>query len=96
MFSNLFSFLFPRKPPCTEARVKEIVEELLRSQGIPRKVDSVSYRPQHQWFIVRFYSPPSCIIPLAPIKQYCASGGIEGKQEIIEILISKRKGFDEA
>jgi hypothetical protein len=83
------------KPKCDEARVREIVQELLKELGLARKVDSITFRPEHDWYIVRFYSPPSVIIPRKHFQDYLASQAKDGKQEIIDILTSRRARFDE-
>lgn len=80
--------------PCTEEAVKKIVEELLKEIGSKRKVDAVTYRPKHRWYIVRFFSPPSCIIPRNFLEAYLKSEGSLGKKEIIDILSVKQKGFE--
>jgi len=79
---------------CNQAAVKKVVEEVIKEIGLKRKVDSVDYRPKHNWYIVRFFSPPSCIIPRPHIEDYLNSGGHKGKPEIIEILSVKQKSFD--
>ncbi len=79
---------------CTESAVKEVVEEVIKEIGLKRKIDSVDYRPKHHWYIVRFFSPPSCIIPRTYIEAYLSSRGQKGKSEIIEILSVKQKGFE--
>ena len=79
---------------CTEDAVKEIVEELIKEIGLKRKVDGVTYRPKHHWYIVRFFSPPSCIIPRNYLEAYLKTEGRMGKKEIIDILSVKQKGFE--
>ncbi len=47
------------KSACNESKVRGVVEEILKELGIMRKIDSVTFRPKNDWYIVRFYSPPS-------------------------------------
>jgi len=79
---------------CTEETVKKVIEELLKEIGLKRKVDTVTYRPKHRWYIVHFFSPPSCIIPRHYLEVYLKTGGEQGKKEIIDILSVKPKGFE--
>lgn len=79
---------------CTDSAAKQVIEELIKEIGLKRKVDSLTYRPKHHWYIVRFFSPPSSIIPRQYIQAYLDSGGQKGKKEIIEILSVKPKGFE--
>jgi len=78
----------------TEATVREVVTEVINEIGLKRKVDSIDYRPKHHWYIVRFFSPPSCIIPRQHFVDYLKSDGKLGKKEIIEILSVKSKGLE--
>ena len=79
---------------CSEEKVKEVIEEVLKEIDLKRKVQSVEYRHKHHWYIVRFYSPPSCIIPRQYLEQYIKTKGRSSKKEIIDILSTKNKGFE--
>ncbi|MCF7907888.1 MAG: hypothetical protein K9L86_03295 [Candidatus Omnitrophica bacterium] len=79
---------------CTESAVKEVIEAVINEIGLKRKVDNITYRPKHHWYIVRFFSPPSCIIPRQFIEAYLKTDGVKGKAEIVEILSVKQKGFE--
>ncbi len=91
--SGIFKKLFgPADGGISAEKIKAIVEEVMAKINLKRKVDSITYRPNHDWYIIRFYSPPSCIIPRKHFQDYIKSQGSEGKQEIIQILSSAPKG----
>ena len=69
-----------------EAKVKEILESIIKEIKLKRKIDNVEYRPSNFWYIVRFYSPPNAIIPKTYINDYINSKGNLGKQQIIDCL----------
>ncbi len=96
-FKKIIAGLFgsSKQIKCDEAKVREIVDGLLKEFSLMRKVDSITYRRKHDWYIVRFYSPPSCIIPRKHFEDYISSQAKTGRQEIIDILTARRKRFDE-
>ena len=71
-----------------EEKVREILEEIAYEIHLGKKIESVTYRPKHSWFVIRFDSPPSCIIPQNLIEQYIGRQDEELKKEIINLLLS--------
>jgi len=70
-----------------EAKVKKIVEDIIKEIKLRRKIDKVEYRPSNFWYIIRFYSPPNCIIPKNHIDNYISSNGKFGRDQIAECLL---------
>lgn len=73
-----------------ETKVKEILEDVLKSSRIRRKIDKVDYRAGNNWYIVRFYSPPSCIIPKEYLDNYINGGGQIWKDRIIDCIFESQ------
>lgn len=83
-FTRVLAKTKTRAVSLDETKVREILEDIIKEIKLRRKIDSVEYRPNHFWYIVRFYSPPNCIIPRNYIDDYINSEGKLGKDKIAE------------
>jgi hypothetical protein len=71
----------------SEMKTTEILETIMKEINLNKKIESVTYRDKYFWYVVRFDSPPSCIIPQKHIDDYINSKGQVGKKEIIHFLL---------
>jgi len=73
------------------AQIKILLEGIAKEINLDRQIDSVIYRQEYAWYIIRFNYPPSCLIPAEVINSYLKNKDKESRDKIIDYLLFRDK-----
>jgi len=68
--------------------VRALMQDIAREVKLAKRIEGVSYRKEHQWYIVRFDIPPNCIVPKRLIDECAKAEGRSARKKIGDILLS--------